>query len=199
MPSLIPTLRWITIILWLIWLVMFWNDGWQSMVEVQKSKVRVESLSGTLIPVAIALLTLLIIATGLLITSGFPKNIPSLLSLAVIISGITLTLFGMGGTLYCRYDLERFWTEESSKQAHQHGAHRGPYGLVRHPIYITTILFYTGTVMVFPTWWNMIAGLLVVLAYIYKTREEEHFLAKNLPGYRDYQKRIPYRLIPRIW
>ena len=199
MPSLIPTLRWITIILWLIWLVMFWNGGWQSVVEVQKSKASMESLSGTLISVVIALLTLLIIATGLLVTSGFPVVNPGLYNRIISIAGITLTLFGMGGTLYCRHCLGRFWTQEKSEQAGQQVIDRGPYGLVRHPIYITTILFYIGTVLVFPTWWNMVAGLLVVLAYMLKTKEQEHFLAKNLPGYQDYQKRVSYLLIPHIW
>jgi protein-S-isoprenylcysteine O-methyltransferase Ste14 len=53
--------------------------------------------------------------------------------------------------------------------------------------------------LVFPTWWNIVATLLVLLAYIYKTSEEELFLAENLPGFRDYQKTIPYRIIPGVW
>jgi protein-S-isoprenylcysteine O-methyltransferase Ste14 len=29
--------------------------------------------------------------------------------------------------------------------------------------------------------------------------DEERFLAKNLRGYTEYQKRVPHRLIPFVW
>lgn len=199
MLMLIPSLRWITITLWLIWLVVFWNGGWQSVVEVDKPNLRQESLKGTLISVAISLLTLQIIGTGLLLTSGAPDTVPGFLHTAGIIIGMTLTLFGMGGTLYSRYYLIRFWNTEAFGVSRQAEIERGPYGLVRHPVYLTTILCYTGTLMVFPNWWNMAATLLVVIAYIIKTCEEERFLAENLSGYSDYQKRIPYRIVPGVW
>ena len=28
---------------------------------------------------------------------------------------------------------------------------------------------------------------------------EERFLRRELPGYREYAARVPYRLLPRIW
>ena len=199
MLTFFPTLRWITITLWLIWLVGFWNGGWQSVVEAKKTKVMSESIRGTLTSVTISLLTLLIIATGLLVTSGTPENAIGYLGMVGIVTGISLTLFGMWGTLYSRNYLGRFWTAERSRAPGQGEIVSGPYGLVRHPIYLATILCYTGTGLVFPTWWNIIATLFVVLVYIYKTREEERFLAENLTGFRDYQKRIPYRLFPGVW
>lgn len=196
---LIPSLRWITITLWLIWLVVFWNGGWQSVVEVDKPNLRQESLKGTLISVAISLLTLQIIGTGLLLTSGAPDTVPGFLHTAGIIIGMTLTLFGMGGTLYSRNYLVRFWDTGAVSLSGQAEIVRGPYRLVRHPVYLFTILCYTGTALVFPTWWNIVAVLLVVLAYIFKTREEERFLAENLPGYREFQKSTPHRLVPSVW
>lgn len=199
MLTLMPTLRWITIIVWLVWLVGFWNGGWGSMIRTEKLKARPEPLRGTLTSVTISLLTLLIIATGLLVTSGVSEGVTGYLGMAGIFTGLMLTLIGMGGTLYARKILDRFWTKERSRTPGQGEIDRGPYGLVRHPIYLATIIYYTGTLLVFPTWWNIIATLLVVLVFIYKTREEELFLAENLTGFRDYQKRIPYRLIPGVW
>jgi protein-S-isoprenylcysteine O-methyltransferase Ste14 len=29
--------------------------------------------------------------------------------------------------------------------------------------------------------------------------EEETFLSKNLPGYKEYREKIRYRLIPLVW
>jgi protein-S-isoprenylcysteine O-methyltransferase Ste14 len=199
MLTLMPTLRWITIIVWLVWLVGFWNGGWQSVIEVEKLKAKPEPPRDTLTSVTISLLTLLVIATGLLVTSGALGGATGYLGMVGIFTGLALTLFGMAGTLYSRNYLGRFWTEERSRTSGQGEVERGPYGLVRHPIYLATILCYTGTLLVFPTWWNIVATLLVLLAYIYKTSEEELFLAENLPGFRDYQKTIPYRIIPGVW
>jgi protein-S-isoprenylcysteine O-methyltransferase Ste14 len=36
-------------------------------------------------------------------------------------------------------------------------------------------------------------------ALIWRLLDEEKFLAKSLPGYREYQSRVRYRLIPRVW
>jgi protein-S-isoprenylcysteine O-methyltransferase Ste14 len=44
---------------------------------------------------------------------------------------------------------------------------------------------------------------LVFLAYpviiAKRIRHEEEFLAEELPGYGDYQKKVKYRLIPFVW
>lgn len=199
MLTLIPTLRWITITLWLIWLVVFWNGGWQSVIVANKPDLRQESLKDTLTSVAVTLLTMQIIATGLLLTSGALDKVHGSFSIARIVTGLALTLFGMGGTLYSRNYLVRFWDTGAVSLSGQAEIVRGPYRLVRHPVYLFTILCYTGTALVFPTWWNIVAVLLVMLAYIFKTGEEERFLAENLPGYREYQKSTPHRLVPGVW
>ena len=113
--------------------------------------------------------------------------------------GITLTLFFMGATLYNRRYLGRFWLSVNSLEPSHQVVDMGPYSLVRHPIYTTTLVMYIGTVLVFPTWWNMVTVVLVTLAYAFRIRGEDHFLVENLPGYRDYQERVPYCLIPRLW
>jgi protein-S-isoprenylcysteine O-methyltransferase Ste14 len=58
---------------------------------------------------------------------------------------------------------------------------------------------YIGTTLVFPTWWNILATLLIILAYILKTLDEDQYLEDNLTGYTDYQRRVPYHLVPRVW
>ena len=46
-------------------------------------------------------------------------------------------------------------------------------------------------------------GLLVFAAIsgalIWRLLEEERFLAANLPGYTEYQKKGPKRLLPGVW
>ena len=75
----------------------------------------------------------------------------------------------------------------------------GPYQHVRHPIYAFACLQSIGTVMVFPTWWNVVAGILMVALYVTKALREERVLLSLLPGYRAYQQRVRYRIAPWIW
>ncbi|MBN1584659.1 MAG: isoprenylcysteine carboxylmethyltransferase family protein, partial [Anaerolineae bacterium] len=75
----------------------------------------------------------------------------------------------------------------------------GAYQVVRHPIYGFACLKSLGTVLAFPTWWNALAGGMAVTLYVLKGLEEEKLLADGLPGYRDYQRRVRYRIAPWIW
>jgi protein-S-isoprenylcysteine O-methyltransferase Ste14 len=34
---------------------------------------------------------------------------------------------------------------------------------------------------------------------IWRLLDEERFLARNLPGYTEYQKRVRHRLVPFVW
>jgi protein-S-isoprenylcysteine O-methyltransferase Ste14 len=75
---------------------------------------------------------------------------------------------------------------------------RGPYRLVRHPIYLAVI---TGAVGLALVWLNT-AGALVALVFIpffgAKTGFEEEGLVEHVPGYRRYRSAIPYRIIPWV-
>ena len=35
--------------------------------------------------------------------------------------------------------------------------------------------------------------------WLWRLVDEERVLARRLPGYTDYQRQVPYRLLPRIW
>ena len=75
----------------------------------------------------------------------------------------------------------------------------GPYAIVRHPMYAATVLLFFSM----PLMLGSIAAAVIFLAYFpiiaKRIRSEEALLAQDLPGYRDYCRRIRYRLIPYIW
>jgi protein-S-isoprenylcysteine O-methyltransferase Ste14 len=75
----------------------------------------------------------------------------------------------------------------------------GPYAIVRHPMYASASLYLVGTPLALGSWWGFVplAGMLPFL--IWRLIDEERFLARNLPGYTDYQKKVRFRLVPRIW
>ncbi len=75
---------------------------------------------------------------------------------------------------------------------------RGLYGIIRHPMYFTDILFKVGMFLKMPSWGN--AGVLVlgVGCYVYRAILEEKFLAQG-PDYREYIKKVRYRFVPGVY
>lgn len=75
----------------------------------------------------------------------------------------------------------------------------GPYAIVRHPMYASASLYLLGTPLALGSYCGLVplAGLLPFL--IWRLVDEERFLAQNLAGYTEYQKKVRCRLVPRIW
>ena len=75
----------------------------------------------------------------------------------------------------------------------------GPYAIVRHPMYASASLYLVGTPLALGSWWGL-AGLGMMLpALIWRLVDEERLLANELPGYREYQQQVAYRLVPGLW
>jgi protein-S-isoprenylcysteine O-methyltransferase Ste14 len=47
--------------------------------------------------------------------------------------------------------------------------------------------------------WALIPGGLSALLMIVRTSLEDKMLLNELDGYKDYSRRVRYRLVPRIW
>jgi protein-S-isoprenylcysteine O-methyltransferase Ste14 len=75
----------------------------------------------------------------------------------------------------------------------------GPYALVRHPMYAGTVVMLLGIPIALGSWWGLPAIVAMIPALIWRVLDEEKFLARNLPGYLEYQKAVRYRLIPLVW
>lgn len=75
----------------------------------------------------------------------------------------------------------------------------GPYKYIRHPGYLGSALFDLGTPFVLGSSWAIWVGIFNAILMIIRTAHEDQELFKHLPGYEDYAKETPYRLIPGIW
>lgn len=75
----------------------------------------------------------------------------------------------------------------------------GLYGIVRHPMYSATVLLFFMMPVVLGSWYAMIPFALYPVIIIIRLQDEEKLLARELPGYTEYQKKVKYRLIPFIW
>lgn len=75
---------------------------------------------------------------------------------------------------------------------------RGPYRLVRHPIYLAVILGALGLALAFLNTAAAIVALVFIPFFMAKTGFEEDRLVEQVAGYRDYRSAIPYRIIPWV-
>jgi protein-S-isoprenylcysteine O-methyltransferase Ste14 len=82
---------------------------------------------------------------------------------------------------------------------HQTVISTGPYAIVRHPMYASGSLYLLGTPLALASLWGFIPIAAMMPFLIWRLFDEERFLAKNLPGYTEYQKRVRHRLIPFVW
>jgi len=193
------TIRWLSLAAWLIWLIVYWRGGVGLASSLARAFRTPASRRDALLILGIIVLSNVMLWTGYLIARGrieeqllpCPEWLPKVGSVLIAIGAI--------GTLYCRRQLGGSWSAQSTLLADHKLVDSGAYRVVRHPIYGFASTMSVGTIMVFPTWWNVAAGILMACLYVIKGLVEEKLLADKLPGYREYQQRVRYRIAPWIW
>jgi protein-S-isoprenylcysteine O-methyltransferase Ste14 len=75
----------------------------------------------------------------------------------------------------------------------------GPYRIVRHPGYAGNILPLPGIVLALSSVWTLIPAAVALIITVVRTVLEDQTLQEELPGYRDYARRVHYRLFPGVY
>ena len=75
----------------------------------------------------------------------------------------------------------------------------GLYGIVRHPMYMATILLFLMIPLVLGSWYALIAFAFYPAIIIARLKDEEELLTRELPGYVAYKQKVKYRIIPFVW
>jgi len=75
----------------------------------------------------------------------------------------------------------------------------GPYALIRHPMYVGALVMVAGIPLALGSWWGLFFFFLTMPILMWRLIDEEWFLHKHLPGYREYTRKVRYRLIPFVW
>jgi len=74
----------------------------------------------------------------------------------------------------------------------------GMYRIVRHPLYSSYLLGFSGYVLSNSSWRNLAVICVVIMLLLLRMVREERVLRQD-PAYRAYMERVPYRLIPLIY
>ncbi len=75
----------------------------------------------------------------------------------------------------------------------------GLYGIVRHPMYSATLLLFLSIPIVLGSIFSFIIFLAYPFIIAKRIKGEEELLERELEGYKEYKKKVKYRLIPFIW
>jgi protein-S-isoprenylcysteine O-methyltransferase Ste14 len=104
-----------------------------------------------------------------------------------------LCLLGLAFTWWARLTLGDLWSSSVQRKDGHRLVERGPYRLVRHPIYSGLILALTAASLELARPAGMLGTALLVLGFWMKARLEERFLSAELGegAYADYRRRTP--------
>jgi len=75
----------------------------------------------------------------------------------------------------------------------------GPYGWVRHPGYMGSLVASLGMPLLLDSAWAFIPVVIFGVFFVIRTRLEDRFLQANLQGYRKYAQKVRFRLLPGVW
>ncbi len=75
----------------------------------------------------------------------------------------------------------------------------GLYGIVRHPMYTSTIFLFLSMPLILDSIFSFIVMLIYPIVMILRIKNEEKVLERELEGYKGYKEKVKYRIIPFIW
>jgi protein-S-isoprenylcysteine O-methyltransferase Ste14 len=122
------------------------------------------------------------------------------LPLGVHLGGLLVTVLGYALFLWAMAS-NPFFAQGVRIQAERgHAvAAGGPYRVVRHPGYAGTILTQLAVPFLLGSPWALLPGGLSAALFVVRTRLEDKTLMEELPGYGDFARRTPARLLPGVW
>ena len=116
------------------------------------------------------------------------------------VSWAAAVLFLLAYALYAEVLKENVWLSRTVEvQENQKVVDTGLYGIVRHPMYMATLLLFLSMPLVLGSLISFVITLLYIPIIAKRIRNEEQVLEAGLEGYAEYKKRIRYKVIPFVW
>lgn len=116
------------------------------------------------------------------------------------VSYVAAVVFLLGYVLYAEVLRENTYLSRTVEvQENQKVIDTGLYGIVRHPMYMSTFLLFFAMPFVL----GSVISFVIMLAYIpliaLRIRNEEKVLEEGLAGYKEYKKKVRYKVVPFLW
>ena len=154
--------------------------------ESQKTQRGVVALSGLMFPIGFVLSAL-----------DFRFAWSHVPNWAVAVASV---LFLVGYAMYAEVMRENAYLSRTVEvQEHQTVISTGLYGIVRHPMYLATLLMFLPMPLILGSLWGLIPFALYPIVIVIRILNEEKILTEGLDGYAEYKTKVRYRLIPLIW
>ena len=136
---------------------------------------------------------------GVFVVSGLDYRFEwSKISWAVVFVALIIVLVGYAISVIAMIQNE-FASRIIEVQKDQKVIDTGIYAMIRHPMYISSLVMFTATPVVLGSFYGMIPMVLYFIGIILRIRNEEDVLGKGLPGYKEYMNQVKYRLVPFVW
>lgn len=120
-------------------------------------------------------------------------------ALAPWLAGFSLCLLGVALAIWSRKTLGRNWSSLVVLKQEHELVERGPYRLMRHPIYSAILLMCLGTAVAFGRLACWIGLPMLFWGFWLKLRQEERLLTRHFPAdYPAYMRRVK-ALVPYVF
>jgi len=128
---------------------------------------------------------------------NFRFNWIQLPNIIVIVASI---IFLLSYILYAEVLRENSFLSRTIKvQKEQKVIDTGVYKIVRHPMYFATLFLFLSMPLILGSFISFIVFLTYPFIIVKRINNEEKVLEKELKGYKEYKKKVKYKLIPFIW
>ena len=113
---------------------------------------------------------------------------------------IATSIFLFGYLLYAEVLRENMYLSRIIEiEENQKVIDTGLYSIIRHPMYLSTILLFLSIPLVLGSLFSFLIFLIYPFIIARRIRNEEQVLEEGLKGYSEYNKKVKYRVIPFIW
>ena len=116
------------------------------------------------------------------------------------VSIVGAVLFLASYALYAEVLRENTWLSRTIEvQEGQQVVSTGLYGIVRHPMYMATLVLFLSMPLVLGSALAFVVFLAYPAIIVKRLLNEEEVLARELNGYTEYMQKVKWHLIPFIW
>ena len=113
---------------------------------------------------------------------------------------VAAVLFVISYLLYAEVMRENAYLSRTIEiQEGQKVVDTGLYGIVRHPMYASTVILFLSMPLVLGSLVSFIVFLAYPLLIAARIKNEEKVLSEGLEGYSEYKNKVKYRMIPFVW